>query len=476
MADLFTGSRKVRERPSIIATYDYVDRDGTLVAQKVRFATKEFGWRRPDADARGGWRWGLDGTPAPALYRWSELEKASLVFVVEGEKAVDRLHTLDLVATCGPAGASTWKGSSELLDTVSAAAVIAILPDRDQPGERHAERVAADLVANRGDRPIVVKVIPLSDLPASGDVVDWLDKGHTREDLRNVVDSSADWSPGAAEERRRQRHREGWKIRKRRSRENRRMLTAETRPLRQSGDAADRHHDDRVAAALEAVLAEIGAAAEPLSGRQLKGLLEGRHGRNVIDDALRRGRNTGTLTYSRGAHRTWLYRAPSSPAGGPDIRPVTDRPGHWASVPVIVPGRDTESENFAEQNAVSRPLVTRSRVTPGERASTPLQEDSSLNTPRDRNRDTERGIPMQDSGRKGHEVGNHEVVEGQTGARATAIAAGRCCGLDGSELRCQLCRWSAAYSPTLRSLRESGRDSFDAGDRSTVAFCSKRID
>ena len=31
-----------------------------------------------------------------------------------------------------------------------------------------------------------------------------------------------------------------------------------------------------------------------------------------------------------------------------------------------------------------------------------------------------------------------------------AIVAGHCCGKNGAELRCQLCRWSPTYLPVLR--------------------------
>ncbi len=40
-------------------------------------------------------------------------------------------------------------------------------------------------------------------------------------------------------------------------------------------------------------------------------------------------------------------------------------------------------------------------------------------------------------------------------ARSAAIAANRCCGKYGAELRCQLCRWSPTYSPVLRQARDA---------------------
>jgi hypothetical protein len=54
----------------LVATYPYVERDGTLLYQVLRLEPKSFRQRRPDGN--GGWIWKLDDVRR-VLYRWQEL-------------------------------------------------------------------------------------------------------------------------------------------------------------------------------------------------------------------------------------------------------------------------------------------------------------------------------------------------------------------------------------------------------------------
>ena len=56
----------------IAATYDYVDADGVLLYQVVRFEPKGFRQRRPNPSQQNKWTWNLNGTPR-VLYRLPEL-------------------------------------------------------------------------------------------------------------------------------------------------------------------------------------------------------------------------------------------------------------------------------------------------------------------------------------------------------------------------------------------------------------------
>jgi 5S rRNA maturation endonuclease (ribonuclease M5) len=80
------------------------------------------------------------------LYRLGEVREGITsdrwVFVVEGEKDADRLSALGVVATCNPGGAGKWRaGYSEMLR----GARVAVLPDNDESGRRHARQVAESL-------------------------------------------------------------------------------------------------------------------------------------------------------------------------------------------------------------------------------------------------------------------------------------------------------------------------------------------
>lgn len=177
MSDLFPpkppyepGKRK------LVATYNYEDAEGNLAFQVVRYEPKDFRQRRPGTN--GEWVWQLGDTPR-VLYRLPELLAAAplrTVFFCEGEKDAERLRELDLLATTSPHGAGKWKPDYE---EVLRGRRIVILPDNDEAGLRHAEQVQDAL---RG-KAAVVRVLKLPGLGAKEDVSDWLDKGHSRDEL-----------------------------------------------------------------------------------------------------------------------------------------------------------------------------------------------------------------------------------------------------------------------------------------------------
>jgi hypothetical protein len=129
-----------------VASYDYHDEGGRLLFQTARLFPKDFRQRRPDGN--GGWIWNLGGVRR-VLYRLPELLAAikkapdEIVFVVEGEKDVDRLRELGAVATCNPMGASKWR--EEYTESFRGAETVCVIADKDQPGRAHAEHVAASL-------------------------------------------------------------------------------------------------------------------------------------------------------------------------------------------------------------------------------------------------------------------------------------------------------------------------------------------
>jgi hypothetical protein len=177
-------------KPTIVATYDYRDESGALLFQVVRRAPKGFQQRRPDG--AGGWLWRL-GDVRRVLYRLPDLAGQSTVWMAEGEKDVDRLFGVGIPATTNAGGAGKWR--SEYVDQLIAAGCqsIVILPDHDDPGRQHAEQVAASCCASG----LAVTIVPLPDLPQHGDVSDWLDAGHTDDDIRALVDTTTPTAPPA---------------------------------------------------------------------------------------------------------------------------------------------------------------------------------------------------------------------------------------------------------------------------------------
>jgi hypothetical protein len=216
--------------------------DGEIVAEKVRFFPKAFRWRIPDAGARSGWRWSLGGFEV-GLYNLPALTETRQVLVVEGEKAVDRLRAVGVAATCPPTGASRWLPQWSVDLWRLGCDEIVVLPDADQAGKRHAERVAATSYgilalttqavgdfpdwpsARPGDpevAPLRVKVLPLPELPPNGDVVDWLEAGHDSSELRELIAAAPLWTPDGVEREREARRRRNGRERQRRFRDRQR--------------------------------------------------------------------------------------------------------------------------------------------------------------------------------------------------------------------------------------------------------------
>ena len=127
---------------TLTATYAYRDETGSLLFQVVRYDPKEFKQRRPNG--KDAWIWNLGGVN-PVLYQLSELmaaDPAKPVFIVEGEKDVDRLMEQGLVATTNHMGAGKWR--PEYAACLKERSVV-IVPDNDKAGKDHTSAVAVSL-------------------------------------------------------------------------------------------------------------------------------------------------------------------------------------------------------------------------------------------------------------------------------------------------------------------------------------------
>jgi len=162
-------------RPRIVATYNYRDENGEELFQSVRFEPKGFRQRVLEPN---GPRWNLNGTRR-VLYRLPELIRADTnlpVFIVEGEKDVDRLIDAGLIAVCNPGGAGKWRDEySSFLHGRNCV----VVPDNDEAGLRHADLVAKSLT----EKAASVRILELDGLPSKGDVSDYLDAGNSVEEM-----------------------------------------------------------------------------------------------------------------------------------------------------------------------------------------------------------------------------------------------------------------------------------------------------
>ena len=173
----------------IIAAYDYVDGDGKLLYQVLRYEPKNFCQRRPDG--KGKWIWNLEDRRI--LYRWPELLKFpdATVFVTEGEKDADNVAALNLCATC----VATGKWTPECIAALAGREVV-ILEDNDDAGRTKALAAAQTLHGTAK----TIRIVSLPDLPDKGDVSDWLeaDPNNAKKFTKTCFDVPV-WVPSEAD-------------------------------------------------------------------------------------------------------------------------------------------------------------------------------------------------------------------------------------------------------------------------------------
>jgi 5S rRNA maturation endonuclease (ribonuclease M5) len=146
-----------------------VDEEGAPLFEVVRQAkSKKFYQRRPNS--RGGWVNDLKGVRR-VLYRLPEVlaavQEGQRVYVVEGEKDAENVAGLGLAATTNSGGPGQWRKEHSATLT---GAVVAILPDNDEEGREHAQKVAQDLQGVAAE----VRLVELPELAEGEDVSDWI--------------------------------------------------------------------------------------------------------------------------------------------------------------------------------------------------------------------------------------------------------------------------------------------------------------
>lgn len=182
--------RKPRELRQVEAIYPYALADGTVRYQVVRYTPKAFEVWHPNGS---GWLRGLGGAEL-VPYRLPQLAAAdptTTVFIGEGEKVADRLASGGLIATSSPFGAGKWPAAWG--ERYLSGRRVAVLPDADEVGRKHARAVAESCCGHAAS----VRIVELADLPEHGDVVDWLDAGHQLAELLRLVERAPEYERAA---------------------------------------------------------------------------------------------------------------------------------------------------------------------------------------------------------------------------------------------------------------------------------------
>lgn len=169
----------------IVETYHYTDSNGNPY-EAVRTVPKSFFYRQPDG--KGGYINNLEGIVL-TLYRQEEvkaaIESRAAIYIVEGEKDVDNLRNLGFVATTNSMGAGKWRDAySETLRGGN----LVIVPDSDGPGRKHAQEVARSCFGR-------ANTVTILDLQDAKDITDWIERGHTIEELLQLTRSCPEYHP-----------------------------------------------------------------------------------------------------------------------------------------------------------------------------------------------------------------------------------------------------------------------------------------
>lgn len=167
-----------------VATYDYTDENGALLYQVVRLLPKGFLQRR--LDGAGQWSYKTAGIRR-VLFGLRELAGGRTVYIAEGEKDVITLRSLGLRATTNANGATTWRDDYAQQLCAAGVETVIVLPDNDDAGRKHANVVARSCRS----RGLTATIVELPGLPEHGDVTDWINAGHSADELEALVESAA---------------------------------------------------------------------------------------------------------------------------------------------------------------------------------------------------------------------------------------------------------------------------------------------
>jgi hypothetical protein len=180
--------RAVNGHRQLVAIHEYTDETGAVLFCKLRFDPKEpngFEQRRPDGN--GGWIYDLNGVrrvPYHLMEVNETIANGQPTFLVEGEKAADRLRARGVTATCTTDKPKQW--GRLYADFFNGGDVI-VLPDHDKPGEKQCALQANALVGHAKR----VRVLRLPGLAETEDPYDWIEHGGTAEALWALVESDA---------------------------------------------------------------------------------------------------------------------------------------------------------------------------------------------------------------------------------------------------------------------------------------------
>lgn len=172
-------------------SWDYVDQDGELRYQVLRYTQNGQKTYRQRRYENGRPVWGMTGVTALPYRLPQILNSTAPIFICEGEKCADAVAALGLLATTNHGGAGKWWPS---LNEWFRGRQVIILPDNDAPGAKHARIVADSLTGTARS----IRVLELPGLPTKGDICDWLILGGDKDQLTALAKSAPIYDAASA--------------------------------------------------------------------------------------------------------------------------------------------------------------------------------------------------------------------------------------------------------------------------------------
>jgi len=162
-----------KPRWNLLRTHNYTDEAGRTIAKKEIYdkgdGDKTAIWYRAEGKK---FVKGLNGLKMPLyhLHKFINAPKSVPLYIVEGEKDVETMERLGLIATTSPNGAgSKWsKAHNKYLDGWN----VVILADNDEAGRKHAEQTARTIAGTVKALKVIQSAEVYPDLKKKGDISD----------------------------------------------------------------------------------------------------------------------------------------------------------------------------------------------------------------------------------------------------------------------------------------------------------------
>jgi putative DNA primase/helicase len=168
-----------------VARYDYKDAEGNLKYIKVKWLDKDGKKQFTAYENVNGTLLSGRGQSVSIPYNLEEVLRAGeeSIYILEGEKDVETLRSLGLIATTGGSSSDWMQAFNEYFEGKN----VVIIPDCDVPGKRYSEKITENIK----DIVKTLKVVNLG-LVDGGDVTDYLNMFGKNELLKKITPLEAE--------------------------------------------------------------------------------------------------------------------------------------------------------------------------------------------------------------------------------------------------------------------------------------------